>query len=254
MIRIASEFSEAAFPGSVLIYEYQRGVLFADGRFRRVLEPGTYRIYPFTRRRIVIVDLRQTTETIANQKLLTRDGLPVALTVAVDYRIADPARAVQVVQSVRAALHGDVQQAMRNVVTALSLEEVLAERESLNSPIVERLRGSVGRYGLEVEAAAVRDVILTPRVRDLVMKEAETRRLAHAALAGAREEIATLRAMANAARIVRDHPEILRLRELELMREAVQQGRHTFVFGQGVLPVAGEAPAPAPEVPGEPEA
>lgn len=228
----ATTFPEITRPGLAVVYAFQRGVLFSDGRFDRVVDPGRFRIWPFTRRRLIIVDMRETTDTVNDQKLLSQEHLPLTISVRLTYAVEDPALAVQAVQNVRLALHADTQQELRALICTLELEAILGERDALNTQLTERLRPRAQRYGLAVSVAAIRDVMLTPRMRDLLMKEGETSRLARASLSAAREEVATVRAMLNAARIVRDHPEILRLRELELMREAIQQGRHTFVLGQ----------------------
>src|SRR5439155_5267200 len=83
-----------ALLGPVTIYEYERGLLYQRGKFVRLLEPGRYRIWPFTRRRIVVVDVRRASLQIANQKLLTADQITVALNIVADYEIADVAASV----------------------------------------------------------------------------------------------------------------------------------------------------------------
>src|SRR5215469_477588 len=93
--------------GAVTIYEYERGLLYARGKFVRVLDPGRYRIWPFTYRRIVVFDTRRASAQIVNQKLLTADQITVTLNVIADYEIADVAVAVHKTADFRAQLYED---------------------------------------------------------------------------------------------------------------------------------------------------
>jgi regulator of protease activity HflC (stomatin/prohibitin superfamily) len=84
----------------------------------------------------------------------------------------------------------------------------------------------------------IKDVILAPKVRDLLMKEAEAKRVAQATLIGAREEVAALRALANAARLAAEHPQLMRLRELDAVRAFAQTPGNTVVVGvNGLTPL-----------------
>ena len=112
--------------GAVTVFEYERGLLYVRGAFRMVLPPGRYRIWPFTYRRIVVVDTRRASVQIVNQKLLTADQITVTLNVVADYEISDVVAAVHRVADFRGQLYEDVQLAVRNLVGG--------------APIIARLR------------------------------------------------------------------------------------------------------------------
>jgi regulator of protease activity HflC (stomatin/prohibitin superfamily) len=235
-----------AMCGVVIIYEYERGLLYVRGKFVRVLEPGRYRILPFTHKRIVIVDVRRATAQIVNQKLLTADQITVTLNLVADYEIADMAAAVHKVADFRAQLYEDVQLATRNIVGAVAVDALLKERARLNEQILEAVKPLAEGYGVRVLNVGIKDVILAPKVRDLLMKEAEAKRVAQAMLIGAREEVAALRALANAARLAAEHPHLLRLRELDTVRAFAQTPGNTVVVGVGsVMPLAQNKPQSA---------
>jgi regulator of protease activity HflC (stomatin/prohibitin superfamily) len=225
--------------GVVTIYEYERGLLYVRGKFVRVLAPGRYRILPFTHKRIVVVDARRATAQIVNQKLLTADQITVTLNIVADYEIADVAAAVHKVADFRAQLYEDVQLAARNIVGAVAVDVLLKERVGINEQILEAVKPLAEGYGVRVLNVGIKDVILAPKVRDLLMKEAEAKRVAQAMLIGAREEVAALRALANAARLAAEHPHLLRLRELDTVRSFAQTPGNTVVLGVGgVMPLA----------------
>ncbi|HZP82487.1 MAG TPA: slipin family protein [Chthonomonadaceae bacterium] len=219
--------------GVATIYEYERGLLYAGGKLIRVLEAGRYRIWPFTHRRIVIVDTRRAAVQIANQKLLTADQITVTLNIVADYEIADVEAAIHRVASYSTQLYEDVQLAARNSVGAVTVDALLQERDRLNAQIREAVRALAESYGVRVLNVGIKDVILAPKVRDLLMKEAEAKRVAQAMLIGAREEVAALRALANAARLAEQHPHLMRLRELDAVRAFAQAGGNTVVVGMG---------------------
>jgi regulator of protease activity HflC (stomatin/prohibitin superfamily) len=225
--------------GVVTIYEYERGLLYRDGRMERILTAGRYRLWPFQHRRIVIVDMRRSAAQITNQKLLTSDQITVTLNIAADYEVAEVIAAVQRVTDYRSQFYEDVQLAVRNCVGAVTVDALLQDRAALNARIQETLAPIASEYGLHVLNVGIKDVILAPKVRDLLMKEAEAKRIAQAMLIGAREEVAALRALANAARLAEQHPQLLRLRELDAVRAFAQTGGNTVVVGvNGLTPLS----------------
>jgi regulator of protease activity HflC (stomatin/prohibitin superfamily) len=224
--------------GAVTIYEYERGLLYARGKFVRVLEPGRYRLWPFTYRRVIVIDTRRASAQIVNQKLLTADQITVTLNIVTDYEIADVVVAVHKAADFRAQLYEDVQLAARNTVGAATVDVLLNERVRINDDILQAVKPLAEAYGVRLLNVGIKDVILAPKVRDLLMKEAEAKRVAQATLIGAREEVAALRALANAARLAAEQPQLLRLRELDAVRAFAQTSGNTVVVGvNGLTPV-----------------
>lgn len=224
--------------GAVTIYEYERGLLYRDGQLLRVLEAGRYRLWPWNRQRIVIVDVRRATAQIANQKLMTSDQITVTLNIVADYEITDVALAMHNVTSYQSQLYEDVQIAARNAVGSVTVDAMLEQRAEINNQIHETVRPLAEGYGVHALTVSIKDVILAPKVRDLLMKEVEARRTASAMLIGAREEVATLRALSNAARMAAEHPQLLRLRELDTVRAFAGNSGNTVVVGVGgALPI-----------------
>lgn len=217
--------------GVVTIFEYERGLLYSSGVFLRVLNPGRHRIWAFSHRHITVIDVRQNTLSVLGQKTFTSEPLPVTVNLGVDWRIVDPAVAVHASQNLQAKLYEHTQREARTLIAKATVVELIGDRTSFNAALTESLRPHGEELGLQILSAELLDLILAPSTRELVGKEAETRMRARAALAGAREEVATLRAMANAARILRDHPEIARLRELDLMAEFSRRPGNSLVLG-----------------------
>jgi len=121
----------------------------------------------------------------------------------------------------------------------VTVDVLLNERVRIHGEILQAVKPLAQVYGVRVLNVGIKDVILAPKVRDLLMKEAEAKRVAQATLIGAREEVAALRALANAARLAAEHPQLLRLRELDAVRAFAQTPGNTVVVG-----VNGPTPLP----------
>ncbi|RYG70800.1 slipin family protein [bacterium] len=219
--------------GGVTIYEYERGLLYRNGAFQRVLNAGRYRVWPWSGSRIDIFDTRRQMTQVANQKLLTSDQVTVTLNITADYEIVDVVLATHRVANPQLQLYNDLQLVARNVVGAVDVDALLQNRVAINTQLQEAVVLLTVDYGVSVSNVGIKDVILAPRIRDLLIKEVEAKRAAAAMLIGAREEVATLRALANAAQIIEKNPALLRLRELDVARTFADNSGNTIVMGLG---------------------
>lgn len=217
--------------GAVTIYEYERGLMYKNGKLLRVLEAGRYRLWPWSHSRIEVVDVRRQSAQITNQKLLTSDQVTVTINIVADYEIADVVLATHRVTNHQSQLYEDVQLAARNVMGAVTVDALLEKHMEINAQIQEAVTAGTATYGVRVLTVGVKDVILAPKVRDLLMKEVEAKRVAQAMLTGAREEVAAMRALSNAARLVAENPTLLRLRELDVACTFADNGGNTLVMG-----------------------
>lgn len=243
--------------GAVTVHPHERALQFHRGRLVGTLAPGFYRLWWWQRNEIFVFDARRTLLSVGGQKLLSSDGVTVTLSLVAEYEISDAALLVARVSNFQTLLYEEVQLAAREVVASRPLDELLAQRAEINAALTQNVAAKAREYGVEVSQAAIKDTVLSNRVRELLMKEVEAKRLAQAALVSAREEVAALRALSNAARLARENPELLRLRELEVARAMSQNGGTLVLGANGALPLAsknggGAAPAtPASEVESE---
>jgi regulator of protease activity HflC (stomatin/prohibitin superfamily) len=215
------------------VMEYQKAVLYEDGRYVRTLGAGRYwlnRVYP--RQEATLVDVRLASLAVAGQEVLTADKLAVRLTLVAQYRVADPAKAMTLVQNFVNYLYEELQLAMRDIVGAQTLDGLLARKGALSDELAQKVRPRVEAMGLELAACGVKDVVLPGEIKTLLIKTAEAERTAQAALITAREELAATRCQANTAKLIADNPSILRLKELQVMTEFAKKSGNTFVFGQ----------------------
>lgn len=210
----------AGFLGSrkeVTVFEYERGLLYREGKLERVLDPGRY---SFTRDEpveIAKVSLREASHIVSGQALLTSDKIEVRVTLVAQYRVTDPKLALQGVENYTEQLHQELQLALRDVVAARTMDQLLEGRAEIGTELLRLSVEPAKRYGVELTRVGLRDVILPREVQRVLMMEVEADRTGRADLVKARHEVAAARARANTAKLLAETPEVARMQELDAL-------------------------------------
>lgn len=197
---------------------WERGALYRDGAYERLLPPGRHVLWGAPKGRVHVdrISLTPQYAVIAPVEAVSSDGMPLRVTATVVYRIVDAELAVR--EPVWSLLHLKASTAIAQVAAGYNLQDLIGHGPVLDEALTERLGGTVG--AAEIVSAQVTAVILPPELRRL-MSEVERARLEGlAALERARGEQAALRALANAARLLKDNPELERLRTLQAVSGA----------------------------------
>ncbi|MFO0844324.1 MAG: slipin family protein [Gemmataceae bacterium] len=201
----------------ITVYEYERGLLYREGKVERVLEPGRYRFWSFEPADVVKVSLREMSHVVAGQGILTSDRIEVRISLVAQYRVVDPALALHAVENFNEQLHQELQLALRDAVSGRPLDQVLDARAEISAELLKSTAEPARRYGVEVHRVGIRDVILPGEVRQVMMREVEADRAGRADLVKARHEVAAARARANTAKILSESPDLARLQEMEAL-------------------------------------
>jgi regulator of protease activity HflC (stomatin/prohibitin superfamily) len=231
------------------VFEYERGLRYTRGRFVSLMEPGQYWIWALTTA-VRKVDMRLRVVPVAGQEVLSADGVAIKASLAATYRIVDPARAVNAVESYEAALYTALQLALRAVVASRPAEEVLEHRASLGPEILRQAATPIRELGLELLEADLKDLTLPGELKKIFAQVVRARQEGLAALEKARRETAALRNLANAAHMIERNPHLMQLRLLQVLGE---RSGNTVVLGvpggAGPIPVRGaEQPPTLPDV------
>ncbi len=227
-----TQLRPAASPRRVLVSELEHVVLIQNGRVAGALPPGRHRI---SRRkdRLWIESAMPQLMVVPSQEILTSDGATVRVTVAAVVTIVDADTTVRAGEW-RSRFHVEVQQALRAAVTTVGLEDLVANRTQLDATLREALTAPATSMGLEVSQLGVRDLVVLGEPRRLLADVVAARLAGQAALERARGETAALRNLANAAALLKDNPDLYRLR---LLQEISSSEGNTFVIG-GESPMA----------------
>ncbi|QIK84772.1 SPFH domain-containing protein [Sanguibacter sp. HDW7] len=198
---------------------------FRDGVLLGVFGPGRHRRRGRTR--VVRVDTRRRLLVLAPQDVLTADGLGVRATLAVRWRVVDPVTFHAAATDAEAEMHLAAQIVLRSAVAAVDAENLAARPDAVGSAaLTAALVPAATAVGVEVDEVVLRDVILPPAVRDARTELVTARTRGQARLEEARAETAALRALANGARLLEEHPALARVRLVEAAGPGTQLVLH----------------------------
>jgi len=211
----------------VTIVEYRRGLLYSKGRFVRVLGPGRHWLYGPTSS-VQMVDVRPRFRTIAGQEVLSSDGITLKVSLAAQYEITDPAKAINENADYEESFYLTLQMALRSIIGSATIDELLEKRDQFGPRVAEIAGGSIEEIGLRLVSVDIKDIMLPGDVKKLFAQIVKARKDAMAALERARGETAALRNLANAAKLMEENPSLLQLRALQQIGDTTG---NTLVLG-----------------------
>jgi regulator of protease activity HflC (stomatin/prohibitin superfamily) len=207
------------------VKQFERGLKYVQGRFDGILEPGRYTFWNHHAARVTVqvLDARVQQLKIEGQELMTKDKVTLRLTLTAEYAPTDAPTTVHAVADVKDALYLAVQLAAREFVAGATLDELLEGRDQLTCYIEGQVTPRAEQFGVRVHRVGVKDVILPGEMKTLLNKVIEAEKVAAANVILRREDAAATRNMANTAKVIAEHPVLMRLKELETMKEIAEK-------------------------------
>lgn len=175
----------------IIIKDTHRALWYEDGVMTRVLGPGRYdlprqSLFPHLFRRplveFVLVDVRERDLTIKGQEILTADKVAIRVSIIVQFKVSDPVAALHQVSNHDERLYSDVQLAARRSLAAMTLEQILTNRNQLSEDILEEVKGTAATYGVTILRADVKDLVFPGNLQEIMNKVLAAERLAQAQL------------------------------------------------------------------------
>jgi regulator of protease activity HflC (stomatin/prohibitin superfamily) len=189
------------------------GLLYHHGKFVEQFTPGRHVRWGrnFT---LGAQDTRKTFLAVAGQEVLTADNIGVKLSLLVTYQVTDPVKASHETQSWQGDVYNAAQLALRNVVSGVAAEALLTQRLDIAAQLLARVQPEATKIGVTVHAVEVKDVMLPADLKRAFGDVLKAKQEGQAALERARGESASLRNLANAARVLEGNPALMNLRVL----------------------------------------
>ncbi|TSE03880.1 slipin family protein [Mesorhizobium intechi] len=212
-----------------ILREYQRGVVFTLGRFTGVKGPGLIILVPFVQQ-MVKVDLRVVVQDVPPQDVISRDNVSVKVNAVLYFRIVDAERAIIQVEDYMAATNQLAQTTLRSVLGKHELDEMLAERDKLNSDIQEILDQRTDAWGIKVSNVEIKHVDLNESMIRAIAKQAEAERLRRAKVINADGEQQAAAKLVEAGRMLAAEPQAMQLRYFEALHDIAGERSSTVVF------------------------
>jgi regulator of protease activity HflC (stomatin/prohibitin superfamily) len=210
--------------------EYERGIIFRLGRLLPEPKgPGLFLLIPIVDR-MVKVDLRTITLNIPPQEVITKDNVPVRVNAVAYFRIVEPKNAIVQVENFMVATSQIAQTTLRSVLGQHLLDELLSERDKINSILQEIIDEATAPWGVKVSIVEVKDVEIPSGMQRAMARQAEAERERRAKVIAAEGEFQASERLKDAALVIEDHPIGLQLRYLQTLVELGSSQSTTIVF------------------------
>jgi regulator of protease activity HflC (stomatin/prohibitin superfamily) len=219
-----------AFSSIQVLAEYERGVIFRLGKLLpQPKGPGVILVLrPIDR--IVRMSLRTVVLDVPPQDIITRDNVSVKVNAVVYYRVIDPLRAVVEVENYDYATSQLAQTTLRSVLGQAEMDDLLSERDRLNSQLQTILDKQTDPWGIKVSAVEVKHVDLPQDMQRAMARQAEAEREKRAKIIHAEGELIASEKLAQAAAIIDREPAAITLRYLQTLTEIASEQNSTIVF------------------------
>jgi len=212
-----------------ILREYQRGVVFTLGRFTGVKGPGLIILIPGIQQ-MVRVDLRTIVLDVPTQDVISHDNVSVHVNAVVYFRVIDPEKAIIQVENFYDATSQLAQTTLRSVLGGHELDEMLAERERLNSDIQEILDKQTDSWGIKISNVEIKHIDLDESMVRAIAKQAEAERERRAKVINSKGELEASRNLLEAANVLSQNPQGIQLRYLQTLSDISNDRTNTVVF------------------------
>jgi regulator of protease activity HflC (stomatin/prohibitin superfamily) len=197
-----------------LAAEWERGVVFRLGKFRNVRGPGLFVIVPLIDQ-LRMIDTRVQTIQIARQQVITKDNVPVSVDAVLFCKVQNPADAVIKVQDFRFAISQYARTSLRDVIGQMTLDQLLAEREQIETAIAKHVERDTRAWGLEVTGIRMEDIDMPEELKKMMSRQASAEREKRANITKAEGDKEAAVNLAVAARTMTESPGAMHLRTLQ---------------------------------------
>jgi len=212
-----------------ILREYERGVVFLLGRFWKVKGPGLILVIPVVQQ-MERVDLRVIVMDVPTQDVISRDNVSVQVNAVIYFRVLDPEKAIIQVENYLEATSQLSQTTLRSVLGQHELDDMLAERERLNSDIQDILDKQTSAWGIKVANVEIKHVDLEPSMIRAIAAQAEAERTRRAKVIHAEGELQASERLQQAAATLAQQPQAMQLRYLQTLTEISTENASTIVF------------------------
>jgi regulator of protease activity HflC (stomatin/prohibitin superfamily) len=211
------------------ISEYERGIKFRFGKFKKIMNPGWNLVLPIIES-YKKVDIRTKAVDVPEQDAITKDNVSIRINAVIYYKVFDASKAILAVERYQYAVGQLAQTTMRNAVGAVSLDELLSERDKISTEICNVIDKATDPWGIKVENVELKDVKLPEEMQRVIAKVAEAEREKEAVITKSRGEKEAADNLAKAAEVLSAAPGALHLRTLSTLNDLSSDQSNTIIF------------------------
>jgi len=226
----------SGFIRKLVVPANNKGVLYADGKFIKIMESGTYRYWQnSTSLELINVDLRQKQLDISGQEILTKDKANLRINFFVQYKISDIIKAVTENTAFSDQLYVLIQLALREYIGTLTIDEILANKESVAEYVMNYVSIETGKLGVSITNCGVKDIILPGDIKQILNSVLIAQKTAQANIITRREETASTRSLLNTAKLMEENEMLFKLKEMEFIEKIAGNISQISLSGGGQI-------------------
>ncbi|HEX8956097.1 MAG TPA: slipin family protein [Burkholderiaceae bacterium] len=209
--------------------QYQRAVVFRLGKLQGIRGPGLYWLIPAIETQQTI-DIRTITASVDQQETITKDNVPVKVTVVIWYAVTDPVKSVVEVREVDKSVIQVALTSLRNIIGRHTLDDVLKEQERLGADMRQTIDAATEPWGVKVTRVEMRNVEIPESMQRAMAQEAEALREKRARIIKAEAELEAAQKLREAAGLIMEHPAGLELRRMQMITEVGAEQNTTTII------------------------
>jgi len=219
------------------VESYQVGILYVDGKYVKMLDPGIYYYWKTDTLPIVkTIDMRIQNMDVSGQELLTKDKAGIRVNFATQYQVEDVVKALIDTKDFEKQLYVAFQLTLREYVGTLTLDQLLANKEAIGPFVLNQVKTQANIIGIKVISGGIKDVILPGEVKEIMSQVLIAQKKAQANTIMRQEETASTRSLLNTAKLMEQNQMMMKLKEMEYMEKISEKiGEITINGGVGVL-------------------
>ena len=219
------------------VESYEEGLRFVDGKYVEKLFPGIY--YSWKNQNAIVVlkmDTRSQQMEISGQEILTKDKAALRINFFVQYKVVDIEKALLETKDFAKQMYLTLQLVIREYVGTLTLDELLAQKESVSPFIMEAVAEKVAALGGKISTCGIRDIILPGEIKTIMNQVLIAEKRAQANIITRREETASTRSLLNTAKLMESNEMLFKLKEMEYVEKIAEKiGEITVSGGSQVV-------------------
>lgn len=218
------------------VESYEKALLFVDGKYVQVLQPGVY--YWWKNSTVITVakaDTRTQQMEINGQEILTKDKATLRLNAQAQYQVTDIEKAALENKEYERQLYVAFQLSIREYVGAYTLDELLANKDAIAPYVLEAVKAKAAVLGMQVYGFGIRDVVLPGDIREIMNQVLVAEKKAQANVITRREETASTRSLLNTAKLMEENAMLWKLKEMEYVEKIAEKISNITVNGNGQL-------------------
>lgn len=204
--------------GIRVMSQWERGVIFRWGKFKKELLPGLNWVIPIIDS-VYHVDMRIRTMDVVPQEVMTKDSVPTKIDAVVYYKIFDAQKSITAVENFSYASTLLAQSKLRDVVGKYDLDTLLASKDKIGNEVLSVLQGPTDQWGVSIQSVEIKNIEIPDNMKRAMAKESEAVREKRARLVKASAEEEASKMFTSAAKTIADSPNALILRQLQTWQE-----------------------------------